>query len=85
MAYPYFGVNGDLNYCYLFMQEVEKCFNAKLYPQTRCKNEVEDFLECHNRQKHVLTALNLESSIEEGQRSNDERHKRECAPLQLGE
>ena len=38
MSYPYFGVNGELNLCYLFMQELKTCFNNKIYPQTNCKN-----------------------------------------------
>lgn len=38
MSYPYFGMNGDLNLCYLFMQELRKCHENKIYPQTRCSN-----------------------------------------------
>lgn len=54
MSYPYFAVNADLNLCYLYFQYMQNCMENKIYPQTRCKNEVEDFIECHNRQKHVL-------------------------------
>lgn len=44
MSYSYFGVNGELNLCYLYMQELIKCYDNKIYPQTNCKNEKEDFL-----------------------------------------
>lgn len=54
MSYPWIGVAGDFNYCFMYMTELKKCHENKLYPKTRCQNELEDFTECHNRQKHVL-------------------------------
>lgn len=73
MSYPHFAVNGDLNLCYLFMQELEGCFRNKMYPHTFCQNQIDDFLECHSRQKHVHSYNNIESSHEDGLLSNGKR------------
>lgn len=62
MSYPEVGVDGDVNPCYFFMREAEHCYHTKLYPQTDCKKESDNFLECHNKNKqvkHKLNRLNL--------------------------
>ena len=56
MSYPWYSVNGDMNPCYFYMQELKQCHQTKMYPHTNCRNEAEDFVECHNRQKHVSTS-----------------------------
>lgn len=62
MSYPELGVDGDVNPCYFFMREAENCYHTKLYPQTDCKKESDNFMECHNKNKqvnHQLNRLNL--------------------------
>ena len=49
-----YSLNGDLNYCYLYMQQLKECHRQKMYPHTKCAHEREDYLECHNKKKYVL-------------------------------
>ena len=44
MSYPWFGTGSDFNYCFMYMSELTNCHQNKLYPKTRCQNELEDFI-----------------------------------------
>ena len=54
MSYPELQIGGDLNPCYFYLQELRYCSENNLYPKTTCKNESEDFYECHTRAKQVI-------------------------------
>jgi hypothetical protein len=49
MSYPDLAVGGDLNHCWFYLNELKHCADNSLFPKTHCKNEREDFLECHTR------------------------------------
>lgn len=44
MSYDFTSFNGELNLCYLFLQEYKKCSRNKMYPKTNCVHEEEDFI-----------------------------------------
>ena len=69
MSYPWFSLDGDMNMCYFYMQEVKQCHENKIYPQTNCKDEREDFLECHTRQKHVNYNINQRNAFAKFQKA----------------
>lgn len=39
MSYDFSSFNGELNLCYLFLQEFKKCHATKIYPKTNCARE----------------------------------------------
>lgn len=81
MSYPWYSIDGDMNMCYLYMQELKSCHDTKIYPQTNCKNEAEDFIECHSRQKHVLLPLTIEKRLLQVPEGPQPGPQRQRAPL----
>lgn len=62
MSYPETSIGGgNLNPCYFYLQEVRHCTENNLYAKTVCNNQIEDFMECHNRAKQVQFYLNRQN------------------------
>ena len=47
------GVNGLTHPCYVFYQRMNFCINKESFYTRMCLEEIEDWVECKSRTKHV--------------------------------
>lgn len=53
MSFTGLSINNGVHICFPHFEEMRQCIEGHTYGQFECKNQIQDYLECHNRKKYV--------------------------------
>lgn len=53
MSYTGLSVGTGVHICLPYFEELKRCFNSHTFGQWECSTYLEDYMECHNKDKLV--------------------------------
>jgi hypothetical protein len=64
MAFTGISINTGVHICLPYFEEMVTCADNHVYSQFECKNQIQDYMECHNRNKYVQVTNNADEKYQ---------------------
>lgn len=55
MSFTGISINTGVHICFPYFEDMRVCIDGRTFGQYYCKEKIQDYLECHNRTKYVLS------------------------------